>query len=325
MEIGKAIYNILTSAGISEELTVHPEVAPVDSAFPVVVYSIQNIQPSDTKNSTSTLDECTLELYCMSASYPQCMDISSACRNALDRVGGTFSGVGIQSIQFETAEIRFNEPQECYEVEQIYSVRMLLEGSAPSVDLLPLSASTITIQEVDGTPSGAASTLQLPNGTLSLSAGVANYSPVYEIGSFYMSSIYYTGGTSAIDVSSSTPVLLPVHEELQTVGSSIASTATGVVLISAAGYYRLSASVTFDSDVHGMCPHFYFQIESRQIAGEAGAMIPATHGVDHQPANLTRIVEVNQNERVSIRAYDESNKSGSIYVSSCYLDIEKLA
>lgn len=325
MEIGKAIYSILTSAGISEQLTVHPEVAPVDASFPFVVYSIQNISPSDTKASTSTLDECTLELYCMSASYPECMDISSACRSALDRVGGTFSGVGIQSIQFDTAEIRFNEPQECYEVEQIYTVRMLLEGNAPSVDLLPLSASTITIQELDGTPSGAASTLKLPNGSLTLSTGVATYSPVYEIGSFYMSSEYYAGGSSAIDVSSSTPVLLPTHEELHTVGSGIASTATGVITISTAGYYRISASVTFNSDVHGMCPHFYFQVEGRTIAGEAGAMIPAQHDVDHQPGNLSRIVEINDNERVSIRAYDESSKTGSIYVSSCYLDIEKIA
>jgi len=324
MEIGKAIYSILTSAGISEELTVYPEVAPADAAFPFVVYSIQNIQPSDTKASTSTLDECTLELYCMSASYSECMDISSGCRSALDRVGGTFSGVGIQSIQFDTAEIRFNEPQECYEVEQIYTVRMLLEGNAPSVDLLPLSASTITIQEVDGAPSGAASTLKLPNGSLTLSSGIATYSPVVEIASFYMSSAYYIGGASAIDVSGSTPVLLPTHEELQTVGSAISVTATGVVQITVAGYYRLSASVTFNSDVHGMSPHFYFSVEGRQIAGEAGSMIPATHDVDHQPANLSRIVEINANERVSIRAYDESSKTGAIYVSSCYLDIEKI-
>ena len=120
METGKAIYNILSTADLSGGATVHPELAPEGTAFPFVVYSIQNIRPSDVKGSTSSLDESTLEVYTMSHDYGQCMTVAAEVRTALDRNAGTFSDVEVQSINFDTGEISYNEPQECFFVEQIY-------------------------------------------------------------------------------------------------------------------------------------------------------------------------------------------------------------
>lgn len=326
MEVGKAIYNILNTAQIQEGLGIYPEAAPPEAAYPYVVYSVQNIRPADVKGNTSELDEATLELYTISADYGECMEVSSACRAALDRNSGNFNGVQVQSISFETAEILYSEPQEAYLVEQMYQVRVLIEGQAPAANLLPLSASTIIIKESDGTPSSSCSTLVLPSSTLSVASGVATYSPVYSMGTFSCNSARLSNGQNPLDVSGGTAVRIPLEDEGFTYGNAISLTASGgYAQVAADGVYRITASVIFTADTHGLCPHLYLKVESRNLDGESGSMIPAQHGVDHQPANLSRVESMSSGERISLWAYDESNKEGSIYLISALIDVERMA
>lgn len=331
METGKAIYKILTDADLSGGATVYPEIAPENTGFPFVVYSIQNITASNQKQSTSTLDESTLEVYIMSNNYSQCMTVAAECRTELDRNAGNFNGVEVQSIQFDTAEISYNEPQECYYVEQIYTVRVLRVGQAPAATLLPLNASSITIQELDGSPQYGCSVLKFPNGTLTIDqsggagAGVANYAPVWEVASFRPDTTYMQGGAQQIDFSSQTAQTLPFTFDLDSSGSGINNNAGGSIVVSVSGWYRFTCSVIFTSDTHGHSPHFHFLREGQQTLGEAGAMIPAQHDVDHQPGNLSRVLYVTNLQRITVKAYDESNKTGSIYVSEAVLDVERLS
>lgn len=331
METGKAIYSILTGASLSGGATVHPEVAPESTEFPFVVYSIQNIQPTNQKDSTSTMDDSTLEVYTMSQNYGQCMTVSAECRTALDRNAGTFGGVEVQSIQFETGEIAYNEAQECYYVEQIYSVRVLRVGSAPAATLIPLNASSLLIKETDASPSAYCTELKFPAGTLTIDqsggegAGVANYAPVWEYSSFTPDPSKLQGGASALDFSSQTPQQLPFEVEQQTTGTHITANPGGMIISSVDGWHRFTCFINFASDNHGHSPHFYFLIETSKQIGEAGAMIPAQHQVDHQPSQLTRLLYLQANQRVAVMAYDESNKSGSIYVESAYMEVERVA
>lgn len=331
METGKAIYNILSTAELSGGATVHPELAPEGTDFPFVVYSIQNIRPSDVKGSTSALDESTLEVYVMSNNYGQCMTVAAECRTALDRNAGTFSDVEVQSINFDTAEVSYNEPQECYFVEQIYSVRILRTGQANAATLLPLNAASLQIQEEDASPQAYCTRLIFPNGTLSIDssggpgAGIANYTPVYEVSSFRPDATYLQGGGQQIDFSSSTPQGLPFDVEISSSGTGIHANAGGAVYADAAGYYRCTAFVSFTTDQQGHAPHFYLMVETRKEAGEAGGLIPTQHSVDHQPNQLSRVLYLEANERVVIMAYDESDKTGAVYVESALLEVERMA
>jgi hypothetical protein len=331
METGKAIYSILTGASLSGGATVHPEVAPESTDFPFVVYSIQNIQPTNQKDSTSTMDDSTLEVYIMSQNYGQCMTVGAECRTALDRNAGTFNGVEVQSIQFETAEIAYNEAQECYYIEQIYSVRILRVGSAPAATLLPLNASSLQIKETDGTPQAYCTTLKFPAGTLTIDqsggagAGIANYAPVWEYSSFSPDPTKLQGGAAALDFSSQTPQQLPFSVSQQTTGTHITANTGGMISSSVDGWHRFTCFINFTSDTHGHSPHFYFLIDTSKQIGEAGAMIPAQHQVDHQPAQLMRVLYLEAGQRVAVMAYDESNKSGSIYVETAYLEVERIA
>jgi hypothetical protein len=331
METGKAIYSILTDADLTGGATVHPEVAPENAAFPFVVYSIQNIAPSNQKQTTSTLDESTLEVYVMSNNYGQCMDVAAECRAELDRNAGSFNGVEVQSIQFDTAEISYSEPQECYYVEQIYTVRVLRTGQAPASTLLPLNAASITIQEVDSSPQFGCSVLKFPNGTLTIDqsggagSGVANYTPVWEVASFRPDTTHMQGGASQIDFSSQSAQALPFDFDLDSSGSGISHNAGGRILVTVDGWYRFTCSVIFDSDTQHHSPRMHYTIEGQQTLGSAGGSIIAQHQVNNQPINLSRMLYVTAGQRVSVVAYDESDKTQAMYVSEAVLDVERMA
>ena len=331
METGKAIYNILANASLSGGATVHPEIAPESTDFPFVVYSIQNIQPTDQKDSTSTMDDSTLELYVMAADYGQCMTVGEECRNALDRNAGTFSGVAVQSVKFETAEIAYNEPQECYYIEQIYSVRILRTGTAPAASLLPLSASSITIQETDGTPQGGCSVLKFPAGSLTIDqsggagAGIANYVPVWEYASFSPSTTYLQNGAQQIDFTSTTAAVLPFNEEGTSTGSNINANAGGRIQSAVAGWHRFTCTLDMTSDTQHHSYRFFIAVEGTKRTEENGAIIPGQHSVDEQPAQLVSVIYLTANQRASVNIYDASNHSGSVYCKSARLEVERLA
>ncbi len=332
METGKAIYSILSDASLTGAATVHPEIAPESTDFPFVVYSIQNIEPSHQKESTSTMDDSTLEVYAMSQSYSECMDLATECRAALDRNAGTFAGVEVQSIEFETAEIAYNQVQECYMVEQTYSVRILRVGSAPAAALLPLNASSVFIKETDGTPSAQCSELKFPAGTLTIDTsagaglGVANYAPVWEYSRFNANPVQLEDATQTrVDFTSQTPQNLEFTRTTITTGTNITTNAGGMISSSVAGYYRLNAELTFSTDSTGHSMRFYFMVHTSKQEGEGVANIKGVNTSTKQAARLNVIVYLQQGERVSVWAYDDTNSAFAVYVSSAWIDVERLS
>ena len=331
METGKAIYSILTGASLSGGATVHPEVAPPNTDFPFVVYSIQNIQPTNQKDSTSTMDDSTLEVYTMSQNYGQCMTVAAECRAALDRNAGTFGGVEVQSIQFETGEIAYDSAQECYYVEQSYSVRVLRVGSAPAATLLPLNASSLQIQETDGTPQAYCTTLKFPAGTLTIDqsggegAGVANYVPVWEYSIFTPSATYLEGGAQERDFTSQTPTSLPFNEQGQATGTNITANSGGLIVSSVDGWHRFTCTLNMTADTIHHSFRFYFLVETSKQGPEGGASIKGQHGVTDQPGQLSAVIYLTAGQRVSVMIYDASTHSGSVLCKSGVLEVERIA
>jgi hypothetical protein len=169
METGKAIYKLLKdSADVGAICAdrIYPELAQQDVDVPFIVYTVTDTTPSATKNATSKLDTARVELYCVSDDYEQSMDLGIACRTALDRQSGTVSGVEVQSIDFDTSDVQFDPDQRVYVLEQTYDVRIQRTGTAVSVANFP--SNTFTVEEADGSPSGAVNKLVFSNGSLSI-------------------------------------------------------------------------------------------------------------------------------------------------------------
>jgi len=107
MNIGKAIYGILSGTTAVTDLVstkIFPEIAEQETAAPFVIYQVQSVQPEDTHDGPSKLDEVRVEVLCYDDSYNGAADLASAVRGALDRVKGTYNGVNVESVQFNDVD-----------------------------------------------------------------------------------------------------------------------------------------------------------------------------------------------------------------------------
>ena len=107
MNIGKAIYGILSGTTAVSDIVgtkIFPEIAEQETAVPFVVYQVQSVQPEDTHDGPSKLDEVRVEVLCYDDAYNGAADLASAVRGALDRVRGTYNGVNVESVQFNDVD-----------------------------------------------------------------------------------------------------------------------------------------------------------------------------------------------------------------------------
>ena len=113
MEIGKSIYNILsTTTNISNLVgtRIFPNVAPQTTTFPFIIYDVTGVQPNDTKDGASTLDTNDVMISCYSETYSQASDLAQKIRVAMDRINeGTYGGEQIQSSKFQSYNDIFDD------------------------------------------------------------------------------------------------------------------------------------------------------------------------------------------------------------------------
>ena len=173
METGKAIYYLLKDSDAVGAICadrIYPEIAQQDADAPFIAYTVIDTTPSGTKTSSSNLDTARCEIYMISDDYAQAMDLGIAVRAALDRQGGDIGPVGntvaVQSIDFESSDIDHDEEHGVYIVEHTYNIRVQRTGQAGSFTVVPSNA--ITVEEVDGDPSGPVTKLVFSNGTVSI-------------------------------------------------------------------------------------------------------------------------------------------------------------
>ena len=339
MNVGKAIYSILsTNAALAEYVgtRIFPEMAPEDAEFPFLVYSVLSTEPGDTKSGSSTIDVSQIETYAVSPNYSDCMDVSEAARAALDRNGGNFSDVAIQSIQYVSADTEYNTAQRVYICQQRYGVRQLRTGQAPSFTVLGPDAILVT----DGdSVSGRIDTFEFPPGSVSVSEGVADVNLQYVAYGMQMlqqeiESDYLKSGALEIDldsVSDSSPVLLPFGRTVYSYGSEIAENGTtGYFTISAAGLYMVDVRIEFYSEGNGVAPHFYvrtYNATEGQVnqEPEATAYINGQHGVTHDTASTVLYLQLLANTRLYVYGYDESTVNGEVTILAGVITIRRIA
>ena len=107
MNIGKAIYGILSGTTAVTDIVgtkIFPEIAEQETAVPFVIYQVQSVQPEDTHDGPSKLDEVRVEVLCYDDAYNGAADLASAVRAALDRVSGTYNSVNVESVQFNDVD-----------------------------------------------------------------------------------------------------------------------------------------------------------------------------------------------------------------------------
>ncbi len=108
MNAGKAVYGILSAnTGVTDIVgtRIFPEIAEQEAVTPFVVYQLLSVDPEDTHDGPSKLDEVRFEFLCYADSYNAAADLGVAVRAALDRVSGTYNGVNVESVQFNDVDV----------------------------------------------------------------------------------------------------------------------------------------------------------------------------------------------------------------------------
>jgi len=332
MNVGKAIFNILsTNAAVSEFVgsRIYPEMAPEEVETPFIVYSILSIEPADTKNATSEVDTSQLETYCVGENYSDVMDVTEAVRAALDRNGGNFNGIPIQSIQYLSADTEFNATRRVYIAQQRFNVRQLRTGLAPSINLI--GPNPITVGD-GASVSGLVDTINFSPTSVSVSDNTAIVS-ITQVGQKtefrqqVIESQYLTGGASEIDINGTTAVNIPFSSRTIQVGDRIVETGSagsGVIGLLDAGLYEIKLMVTAKSSGHGVAPHFRITLEGQAIFPDGTAYINHQHGVTEDTAVMTSVVEAQANDRITISAFDTSTIDSSISLSYGMLSVRRI-
>ena len=126
MNAGKAIYYLLANNATVSAITtrIFPEVAPQDADAPFIVYRLTSVSPDDTHDGPAVIDEVRFDVICVSETYDQAADMGSAARAALDRVYGTYSGVNVESIQFDDVNVYVRDQPRQYGQELTFIVRV---------------------------------------------------------------------------------------------------------------------------------------------------------------------------------------------------------
>ena len=113
MEIGKAIYNILSTNSDVSTLVgtrIFPNVAPQTTTFPFIIYDVTGVQPNDTKDGASTLDTNDVMISCYSETYSEASNLAKKIRIAMDRITeAEYATIKIQSSQFQSYNDIFDD------------------------------------------------------------------------------------------------------------------------------------------------------------------------------------------------------------------------
>lgn len=293
MEAGKAIYHLLsnsTAVGNICDDRIYPEIAQQTAETPFIIYTIQSANPSGTKTGTSTLDEVQFEVITFSQDYAQAMDLGTAARGALDRVGGVINGVQVQSIDFKTQGVDYDFTTDTHMLVQVYDMRIGFTGVAGSYN--PINV-------------------------------VSTYDAI-QVGFVTQQK---TGGSSPVVVQGTTPARLPFS--LQDIKTSsiftLAADATGIITVNGTGIYKITACVTFVSDGNNLEPHIYAQIETRALEAHGTAYIKGGSNNDHSTAVISQIAEITNVERVSLYAYEHTNDSTGVEIEHATFLIERMS
>lgn len=291
MESGKAVYNILTNDSALANIVgtkIYPELAQQDQATPYVVYTVAISDPSGTKQASSSLDEQTVTVYGVSPNYSECMDIGIAVRAALDRNGGAFAGVQVQTIDFDRADVSWEDGHKSYVIEHVYTMRILRVGNATA-------------------------------------ANIASTTSIYQVMSAQIRAEFLVGGASAQDFNSQTPQAVAFNLEFQSHGTDITLTAGYIIKVAASGWYRISYGVDFVNDTAGAQPSIFAQVESRRLTCDASAYIAGSSSIGTAGCNASRMEYLTANDRVKIFGYDRSNASQTINLAGGYFIVERIA
>lgn len=128
MIVGKAIYNILSNASDLTDIVgsrIFPVAAGQQTAFPFVVFDVERTDPVNRMQGRALMHQISLTVTSYSKRYDEAANVAVEVCNALDRVTpGTYNGVAIQGIIFESQSDGLQDEDDVYFIPMGFKVNL---------------------------------------------------------------------------------------------------------------------------------------------------------------------------------------------------------
>ena len=112
MDIGKAIYDILSNDSAVSTIVedkIYPLYEPQTVDLPCITYQQLEPMPTKIKDGVSPLDEFTVQINSIATSYTSARDLADKVRTALDFKNGTYGGLNVQFIAYQSGTSNWND------------------------------------------------------------------------------------------------------------------------------------------------------------------------------------------------------------------------
>jgi hypothetical protein len=124
--INAVIYNRLsTSTEVTNLVStrIFPQAAPLNTDYPLIVYTLTSKVPTNTKDMPSVLDVSRFQIDVYAKAHEEAGNINDKIRLALEGTTGTIAGHIIDSIYFERESEGYDNDQEFYRISSDYFIR----------------------------------------------------------------------------------------------------------------------------------------------------------------------------------------------------------
>ena len=122
-QVLKVIYTVLSAASSVTDITtrLYPIVAPEQTDFPCVVYTITGVRPYPTKSGAASIDDMFVTVDCYAqdteaaSGHVVVSTLSEAVRDSLDRkTPGTYATVSIDGVDFVDGSTGFDKQSDVF-------------------------------------------------------------------------------------------------------------------------------------------------------------------------------------------------------------------
>lgn len=281
---------------------------------PAILVDLEGTRTNESKSATSSVDDNDVAVVVIAERAKIAYQIASACRDVLDGFAGESDGVQIAECRFVNWATDEADGGRLFILSSAYNVATM-RGGATAVVSGTVPTGPITIREVDGAPTLSASTLIVPNGSLTASGNDATLTFPVQASTTYMAAVKQSTQTSNIGKQLVTLGLDTEVFDTDGVYSFLSNTG---VYVTPNGRHIISVHCEFRATTNHELPHVELQNFGEAIA-TGTTYITGQHGDDH--ASLTIIAHGSGVMRLRLQAFNEADGTDEIVCDHATMSI----
>ena len=279
---------------------------------PAILVDLEGTRTNESKSATSRADDNDVAVVVISESAKEAYQIASACRDVLDGFAGESDGVQIAECRFVNWATDEADGGRLFILSSAYNVATM-RGGATAIVSGTVPTGPITIREVDGAPTLSASTLIVPNGSLTASGNDATLTfPVQA------SNVYLASASQSTDTSNIGSTAVTIGLDTLDFASGTGFNVTSNQFRGPAGRYIIQAHLTFTATTNHELPHV--KLQNNGVTMVTGtSYITGQHGDDHTSVTIGASFE--GTPRFTLEAYNQADGSDEIVCDSASIQV----